>query len=108
MQRFDGCVHLCLLELSLLVILAVPQQLAPGKGTVPPVIAAAGKPAPHLQQLRGLICYVLADAHLQKHQLLKTYWRGRGQGTAGQRRVASTGPRQRRKMHPFRVQFMGE
>ena len=59
-QRFDGCVHLCLLELSLLVILAVPQQLVPGEGRVPLVAAAASKPAPHLRQTRGFA--VLTDA----------------------------------------------
>lgn len=55
-QRFDGCIHLCLLELSLLVILAIPQQLIPGKGRVPLVAAAAGKPASHLQQTKGFLC----------------------------------------------------
>lgn len=60
-QRFDRCIHLCLLELSLPVILALPQQLIPGKGTVAPVVAGTSKSAPHLVEqlpLATMLAYV--------------------------------------------------
>lgn len=54
-QRLDGCIPFRLPEPALLVVLAVTEHPVPRKGTVAPVVAAAGKTAPDLHKGRELL-----------------------------------------------------